>query len=145
MRKANSSTPPLGILIISVIYLMGALMLLVFLVINPGPVARLIAERHGLPSTTGQWILLVMAGLGFILSVGLFMLSRWGYILTVSYLIYFGIVGLVLAKSNPATINFGNFLWSFLVIVYLLIVRKSFFDEGTRHSAHEKEMKRTPH
>jgi len=127
MNNQNSPHLPIGIILISAFYLFGALVLLAFLFINPAQASSQIAERHGLPAATGSWILLVVAGLGLFIAFGLISRSRWGYLLTILYLVYFGGVGLVLAGSNPATINFGNFLWALIVIVYLLIVRKRFF------------------
>ncbi len=130
MKSSKSSHLPIGVILIAALYLFGALILLAFLLINPGQASSMIAERHGLPTTTGSWILLVVAALGMVIAFGLISLSRWGYLLTLIYLVYFGAVGLFLAAGNPATINFGNFLWALIVVVYLIAVRKRFFARG---------------
>jgi hypothetical protein len=127
MYTIKSSQKPLGIILISGSYTFGAIILLIFLFINPLQVSSIIAERHGLPSTTGSWILLFVAGLALIIAWGLFSLSRWGYMWTVIYLVYFGSVGLFLSRGQVATVDFGNFIWSLLVIVYLIIMRRQFF------------------
>jgi hypothetical protein len=89
----------------------------------------MIATRHGLPPTTGSWILVAIAMLGLVISWGLFSLSRWGYVLTIVYLVYFGSIGFFLSGFQAATIIFGSFIWSLLVIVYLINVRKRFFGQ----------------
>jgi hypothetical protein len=68
----------------------------------------------------------LVAGLALTIAWGLFSLSRWGYILTVVYLIYFGSVGLFLSRGQATTIDFGNFIWSLSVIIYLIVIRKHF-------------------
>ena len=127
MHTANSKRKPLGIILISGFYAFGAIVLLITSFINPIQVGSTIAERHGLPPTTGSWFLLVVAGLALIMAWGLYSLSRWGYVLTIVYLIYFGSVGLILSGGQFATIDFGSFIWSLLVIIYLIVKRKQFF------------------
>lgn len=124
MNTIKSNHKPLGIILISGFYIFGAMILLIFLFINPTQVSSSIAERHGLPVTTDSWILLFVAGLALIIAWGLFSLSRWGYLLTVMYLIYFGSVGLFLSRGQITTIDFGNFIWSLLVIIHLVMIRK---------------------
>ena len=40
---------------------------------------------------------------------------------------YFGSVGLVLSEGQITAIDFGSFIWSLLVIIYLIVKRKQFF------------------
>lgn len=117
-------------LLISGFYVFGAAFLLVLYFINPELTASAIAERHGLPGSTGSWILPVIAGIGLIIAYGLLSLSRWGFFLTITYLLYFGMVNLYLSGSTRAVIYCGNAIWSILVIGYLILVRKRFFGLG---------------
>lgn len=136
-RKA---TVPLGVLLISSFYAFGAIVLLAFLFINPAEPSSMIAERHGLPASTGTWILLVVAGLGLLIAYGLVSLSRWGYVLTVLYLIYFGSVNWFLSSTKGNLLNFGNLFWSFLVILYLILVRNRFFVKNpVRDTSHKAQ------
>jgi hypothetical protein len=128
MNKSNV-TVPFGVLLITGFYFFGALVLLAFLFFNPAPASIAIAERHGLPASTGHWILPVVAGIALIIAYGLFSLSKWGYVLAILYLIYFGSVNLFVHRPNADLVNFGNLLWSLLVILYLLLVRKHFFQQ----------------
>lgn len=127
MKTKNGTRTPLGIYLISIFYMFGAVVLLAFLWINPTQASAVIAERHGLPGTTGPWILPVVAGLGLLIAWGLFSLSRWGYLVTIVYLLYFGSVNLYLSTSNPVASYIGNVIWAVLVVVYLIIIRKRFF------------------
>lgn len=123
----KSKTPvPFGVLLIAGFYVFGALVLLVLLFVNPAQTSSIIAERHGLPVSTGNWILPVVAGLALIIAYGLVSLSRWGYILTILYLIHFGIVNGSMFSTNADLVYFGSMVWSFLVILYLILVRKHF-------------------
>jgi hypothetical protein len=123
----SKATVPMGVLLISSFYAFGAVVLLAFLLINPTQASSMIAERHGLPASTGPWILPVVAGIGFLIPYGLVSLSRWGYGLTILYLIYFGSVNWFLLSTRSDLFNFGNLAWAFLVILYLIVVRKRFF------------------
>ena len=118
---------PLGVILISVFYTFGAMILFYFFVTDPLYASSLIAERHGLLPSTGPWILLLVGAIALLIAWGLFSLSRWGYIFTLTYLAYFGVVNIFLSRGQFATIEFGNFIWSLLLILYLLLVRKQFF------------------
>ena len=118
---------PLGVILISGFYTFGAMILFFFFATDPLYASSLIAERHGLLPTTGPWILLLVGATSLLIACGLFSLSRWGYIFTLAYLAYFGGVNFFLSRGQFATIEFGNFIWSLLVIFYLLLIRKRFF------------------
>lgn len=67
-----------------------------------------------------------IAGLGLLIAYGLFSLSRWGYLLTILYLGYFGSISVMLLRTHGDAVNLGNLIWSVLVILYLAVVRKRF-------------------
>lgn len=123
------ATVPFGVLLIGSFYAFGAIVLLVFLFINPAQTSSIIAERHGLPASTGNWILPVIACLALMIAFGLYSLSKWGYILTIVYLLYFGSVNGLLYMKQPSWSYLGNVIWSILVILYLMLVRKRFFEK----------------
>lgn len=124
---------PLGLLLIVTFYIFGSFMLLISIAINPVDVSHTIAVVHGLPSSMGVEILLAVAALVPVLSYGLVLLSRWGFFWTIAYSLYIAGVsltmgGLSFAWTSQPVIQraFGNLLWSALVVVYLLIVRRGF-------------------
>ena len=124
---------PLGVLLIAGFYAFGAIVLLFGLFINPTERSQVIAERHGLLPSSGIAILPVVAALGLVMAYGLYSLSRWGFFLTIVYLIYFGGVSIalgglnfVLTGQDALQAYFGNLLWSVLTIAYLIIVRRHF-------------------
>ena len=124
---------PLGVLLIAGFYAFGAIVLLFGLFINPIEVSRVIAERHGLLPIFGIAILPIVAALGLVMAYGLYSLSRWGFFVTIVYLIYFGGVSVALGGLNFVLTGqealqayFGNLIWSVLVIIYLVIVRRRF-------------------
>ncbi len=131
IRKRSSS--PIGVLLIACFYIFGAILLLALLFINPEQTSAAIAERHGLPASTRSWILPAVAGLGLLIAYGLLSLSRWGFFLTITYLLYFGVINLYFSDATWMPIHCGNAIWSFLVIAYLIIVRKRFFVEKEVH------------
>lgn len=118
---------PIGVILISGFYTFGAMILFYFFATNPLYASSLIAVRHGLLPSTGPWILLLVGAIALLIAWGLFSLSRWGYIFTLTYLAYFGVVNIFLSRGYFATIEFGNFIWSLLVISYLFLIRKQFF------------------
>ena len=118
----RSQRKPLGVLLIAGFYAFGAIVLLFGLFINPTEVSQVIAERHGLSPSSGIAILPIVAALGLVIAYGLYSLSRWGFFLTIAYLIYFGGVSIALGGLNFVLTGqealqayFGNLLWSVLV------------------------------
>ena len=125
MEKLRTNIP-FGLLLIATFYTFGAVVLLISLFANPVQTSSVIAGAHGLPLSTGYWILPVIAGLALLIAYGLFSLSRWGYVLTIIYLGYFGIVSGLLLRIHCSSVYLGNLLWAILVIVYLILVRRRF-------------------
>ena len=130
MSKNSLTSTPIGVLLIAGFYIFGAISLLVIRIINPGQAAAFIAERHGLPATTGNWILLVVVGIALLIAYGLVSRSRWGFFFTIAYQLYFAAVNLYLSDAMWATVSCGNAIWSFLVIGYLILVRRQFLTAG---------------
>jgi len=130
---SHSERKPLGVVLIAGFYAFGAIVLLFSLFINPTGVSRFIAERHGLLPSFGIAIVPIVAAVGLGIAYGLYSLSRWGFFVTIAYLIYFGGVSIALGGLNCALASqealqtyFGNLIWSVLVIAYLVIVRRRF-------------------
>jgi hypothetical protein len=97
---------------------------------NYAGVAEQIRLVHGLPVSLKMIALPSAAILAIGISYGLFSLSRWGYTLTIIYLIYFGTIGLLLSIPFGGQTYIGNFSWSVLVVTYLLFKRKLFIHPG---------------
>jgi hypothetical protein len=116
-------------------YIFGAFILLIGVFNNVAGVRETVARAHGLLPSIGTEIVLAIAALALLLAYGLIRVSRWGYILTISYSVFLCLVNLIncsfdftLTPSVEKQISFGNCLFSALVIIYLLIVRKRFFE-----------------
>ena len=117
---------PFGLLLISIFYTFGAVVLLILMFSNPLETSSAIAKAHGLPTSTGNWILPFVAGLSLLIAYGLFSLSRWGYVLSILYLAYFGSVSALMFSIHADSVHLGNLLWTLLVLIYLILVRRSF-------------------
>lgn len=130
MNKIKLASFPIGVYLIAGFYIFGAAFLMVFYFINPEQAASAVAEYHGLPGSTGSWILPVTAGIGLVIASGLLSRSRWGFFLTLLYLLYFGVVNLILPGATRPVVSCGNAFWSIPVIGYLILVRKQFFGMG---------------
>lgn len=123
----NNTSRPIGILLISGYYIFGAIILVSMYITHKAEAAIQIASRHGLPDTTGSWILLVVACVGLVMAVGLLSLSRWGYVFAMIYLGYFFIANLNQFNTGKETISVWNLVFSVMVIIYLLYVLRKFF------------------
>lgn len=128
MKKLRTDIP-FGLLLIATFYTFGAMVLLILLFANPVQTSRVIAGVHGLPPSTGYWILPVIAGIALLIAYGLFSLSQWGYVLIMLYLAYFGSISALLLTTYNSTVYLGNLLWSIFVILYLLLIRSRFRTE----------------
>lgn len=135
MNKNGLKNIPIGILLIASFYVFGGFILLIGVFNNPTEVRETVARAHGLLPSIGTEIVLAVAALALLLAYGLIRMSRWGFILTIFYSSFICLVNLINGSfdftwtpSVEKQISFGNFLFSALVIVYLLIVRKQFFE-----------------
>jgi hypothetical protein len=125
---------PIGVGIIAAFYIFGAFMLLASIYFNPLGISQAIDRAHGLSTGIGIEILVIVSGLALVLAYGLIRVSRWGYLLTIAYSLYLLVVSLVMGglsflwTGSPAQqVFFGSLLWSMIVVVYLLFVRRRFF------------------
>lgn len=134
MSKNELRNVPIGILFLASFYVFGAFIILTWVFIDPTAVSETIARSHGFLPVMGIGFVLVVAALAITLAYGLVHLSRWGFILTVTYSVYICLVNLIMSElaftwtiQPQKQISFGNFLFSAFVILYLLIKRKHFF------------------
>ena len=122
----NNPNRPLGIAVISIFYLFGACVLYISMFTNYAGVAEQITLAHGLPLDLKFIVLPAVAILAVVMSYGLYSLSRWGYYLASIYQICFGAVSLYLSVFFGKQPFFGNMMWSALVVIYLVIKRRTF-------------------
>lgn len=137
MSRINAKRVPIGVLFLASFYTFGAFIILAWVFIDPTAVSRTIAMAHGFLPVMGTEIVLVVATLVLILAYGLIRLSKWGFILTITYSLYMGLINLISgsqafswAVRSENRLHYGNFIFSVLVIGYLLVARRHFF--GTR-------------
>jgi hypothetical protein len=138
---------PLSIMLIAGFYIFGAVVLLISMFINSPEISERIAEVHGISLIIGNGILPAIAVLALIISYGLFSLSKWGYALTLTYVLYTGVIGLIrgglgFAVTGEASLQvyFGSILWSALVVICLIATRRQFFRpkaSGLSQTAHQ--------
>lgn len=126
MTKLIHPRLPLGVLLIAGFYLFGAGMLMISLFTNPVAVSRSIADAHGLTSVADTVILPIVAGIALLIAYGLLAGARWGYYLTLSYLVIFGGISLFLMARSMEQPYIGNSTWSILVLIYLVWKRNYF-------------------
>lgn len=136
MKIYNSKNKPAGVLLIAAFYIFGAFVLVVSIFTNPTGVSQVIATAHGISAIIGVEILVAVAVLALTLAYGLIRLSRWGFFLAIAYSLYLTTISLFMGGLSFLWTGqadkqryFGNFLWSVLVVIYLLIVRDRFFSE----------------
>ena len=136
MKTIELKRIPIGVLLIASFYVFGAFVLLIDIFTNPVGVRETIARAHGLSPIIGTEFVLVVAGLALVLAYGLICLSRWGFYLAIAYPLYLCLVSLVMGglsfawTGRPETqIYFGDFLYSTLVVIYLVIIRQRFFSK----------------
>jgi len=133
MNTVNSirEKTPLGVILITLFYMFGGIVLLITLFTNPAETSRGLSASYGLSPAADTWILPSVAVSAFLFSFGLFTRSRWGYFLSIAYFFYFGGVSLWLISYNAQQPFIGNFIWSFILLIYLLWKRKYFLGSRT--------------
>jgi uncharacterized membrane protein (DUF2068 family) len=125
-KMKNKPNLPFGVFVISIFNLFGACVIFLFMFTNYAGVAEQITLAHGLPPGLKLIVLPVIALLAIAISYGLYSLSRWGYYLTLIYQICFGTVSLFLSVPFGKQLFMGNFIWSLVVVIYLVIKRRIF-------------------
>jgi len=125
----NRSNTSMGVRLIALFYLAGAVVLLLSMFFNYADMSRQMAGMHGLPE---DWTLALPAAvlLGLVIAYGLYTLSGWGYVLTVVYLSYLGTTSYFLSVPEGDQPFLGNFFWSLLVLLYLLWKWRTFFPKS---------------
>ncbi len=130
------SNPHIGLILISLFYIFGACILIFSMFTNYVDVAEQITQRHGLPLSLKLIVLPAIAILAIVMAYGLYSHSRWGYYLTLIYEIYFGIVSFILflSTTDNKLLSFGNLIGSLIIVIYLIIIRRTF-----THSKNERQ------
>ena len=123
---AKSTRIPVGIFIIAAFYLLGAVVLSLSFFTNRAAASRAIASAHDLPSSVDGFILPVVACLALFMALGLLIGSRWGYFLSMAYLLTFCVVSVQLLIQGGSQPYLGNLTWSFFALIYLIGKRKYF-------------------
>ncbi|WP_258210067.1 hypothetical protein [Paenibacillus radicibacter] len=86
-----------------------------------------IAERFGLPHFSEQFFRILLAIGSLILIYGYLRLKKWGFWLMIIYSSGFGLISYNLLFSQNQQPFIGNFIWSVIVLIYTVFVRKFFF------------------
>jgi hypothetical protein len=128
---------PLGVSLISYFYIFSAVILIISTIFFSADANEFgIADRFGLPNFPEQVFRIIVAVLALVGIYGYMRLKRWGFWLMVIYSVGFGLVSYILLFSYNQQPFTGNLIWSVMVLIYTLYVRKSFFhieNEGQVH------------
>jgi len=118
---------PLGVVIISLFYFFGAVVLIYTSIFySPNSDRFGIAARFGVPTLPEQPVRIIVALIAVVLAVGYFSLKKWGFWSMVSYSIVFGAISLHLATVYHRQPFIGNVIWSAVVLIYTLVKKRSF-------------------
>ncbi|KAA1177507.1 hypothetical protein [Paenibacillus sp. B2(2019)] len=121
---------PLGVILISCFYIIGALVLIftaIFFNADADADGFGIAYRFGLPNFPEQIFRVILAVASLILIYGYMGLKKWGFWLMIIYSFGFGLISYNLLSSHNQQPFIGNVSWSVIVLIYTFFVRKSFF------------------
>ena len=125
---------PIGVSLISYFYLFGAVVLLVTSVFyDPNANSIGMADRFGLPDAPERLVRVCTAFLSLGMIYGYMRLKKWGFWLMITYSVVFGFISSILVSNQSQQPFFGNMLFSVVVIVYTIYVRKNFlqtYDQG---------------
>lgn len=125
MRVADRQGKFFGISFIGWFYIFGAVILLAATFAGSGNAMSQIAAVHGFPALAGWPMMVVVAILGLTIAYGLLQYTRWGYWLTITYLLYLMVAVPVLSHGHVSA--FGNVIWPLGVVIYLGIKKEHYF------------------
>ncbi len=119
---------PIGVTIISCLYIF-AMAVLIFITffyhqfkMNFG-----FAEHLGIPNFPEELLRVLLAIVTLVIIYGYMNLKTWGFWMMILYSISFGIISYLILLSYNKQLFIGNFIWSAIVLLYSLLVHKSFF------------------
>ena len=119
---------PLGISFISWFYMFGACILFITVVMKHTETDQFgMNDRFGLPEIPEPLMRMMVAVITFIIIFGYYRLRKWGFWLMIAYSVGFGAVSMKLLLADNQQPFIGNVIWSMVVFIYTLMVRKSFF------------------
>lgn len=125
---------PLGVSLISYFYIFGAIVLLftaIFYNANANSIG--IAERFGLTKILERLIRVIVALFSLGMVYGYIRLKKWGFWLMITYSVLFGIVSSLQITNQLHQPFIGNLIWSIIVLVYSIYVKKTFFKTKFQH------------
>ncbi|GAB6991049.1 hypothetical protein [Paenibacillus pini] len=128
---------PLGVSLISYFYMFGAgVMILTAIFFNANADEFGIAERFGIPNVPERIFRMIVAMGSLLIIYGYMRLKRWGFWLMIVYSLGFGVISYGLLFSHDKQPFIGNLIWSVIVLVYTLCVRRSFFTREKKYYEH---------
>jgi hypothetical protein len=115
----------LGPSIIAGFYGVGVLALIAAMFFNGDQVGIQVANIHGLPALAGFPIMILTCIVGTVVGIGLYNMTRWGYWLTLAYMVYLLVVPTILVGRDASL--FANLTWPLTVATYLVLKRRQYF------------------
>jgi len=118
---------PIGILLISYFYILGAMVLLFTAVFYNADADSIgIADRFGMPNVPERFMRVILAIFSMIMIYGYIRLKKWGFWLMVIYSVLFGLISSSLISTVFQQPFYGNAIWSMIVLVYTIYVKMEF-------------------
>ncbi|WP_273853384.1 hypothetical protein [Guptibacillus spartinae] len=117
---------PIGVTLISYFYLFGAVVLVFTAIFYDAANTIGIAERFGLPNAPERLMRGLVALTSLVLVYGYIRLTIWGYWFMIAYSVIFGCISALLVSYPSPQPFLGNMIFSIIVLMYTLYVRKSF-------------------
>lgn len=122
---------PLGISLISYFYILGSLVLIVTAIFYDGDANPInIAMRYALPSSYDRLFRVVLALTTLVMVYGYMKLRKWGFWAMISYSFLLGAMSLALSMAHHQQPFIGNMIWSLIVLLYTIHVKKAFFQNN---------------
>ncbi|MFI8684588.1 hypothetical protein [Rossellomorea sp. NPDC077527] len=119
---------PLGVSIIGYFYIFGSIVLLFTAIFYQGGADAIsISERFGVSILPERMMRIILAFFSLLMVYGYMKLKKWGFWLLVSYSALFGLISSILATNQPQQPFIGNVVFSVVVLIYTIYVKKAFF------------------
>ncbi|WP_273832242.1 hypothetical protein [Guptibacillus sedimenti] len=123
---------PIGVTLISDFYLFGAVVLWLTAIFYDADANMVgVAERFGLPKAPERLMRVIVALTSLVLVYGYIRLTIWGYWFMIAYSVIFGCISAFLVSTPSPQPFLGNMIFSIIVLIYTLYVRKSFQQTST--------------
>lgn len=123
MSEIEKNNRPLFATFIGYFYIFGSIVILLTIFVKQDVPINV---RFGLENIPNVLVVPAVVIISSVMAYGYLKMTKWGYLLAVIYSILFMCISFTLMNNVGGQPFIGNAIWSIIVLVYTILIRKKF-------------------